>query len=220
MLHVSVVALILFASAALSFSPSPNLYTRTHLQADSNEDCDFTTDDCEAELSIKALDDVSSLGPAEVVRAVVRSMQYNDTPEPNAGLRRVFDVFTWECRKAVAHRSDEPDTVERFVKFGSLSPKLQYFAGASDVEFGEATEYQARPPTRGAMYHQPVRVHGSAALAVAHASGLERTGVAAPPVRDFIVCLRQERRPPRAGEWLVNEVLDCASFAGDVHLES
>lgn len=151
---------------------------------------DVSDDWLEAELSIKAFDGMSTLGPAQVVRAVVRSLQYNDTPAPNAGLTRVFDAFTWECRKDIAHRTDKPVTLDRFVKFGSLSPKLNYFAGASEVEFVEATEIDARPPTRGATNNQPIRVHGSAALAVAHASGMERSGVASPPVRDFIVCLR------------------------------
>jgi len=54
----------------------------------------------EAELSIRALSD-AGLGPEATVRGVVRSLQYIDEPSPNAGLERVFDRFTWECRKAV-----------------------------------------------------------------------------------------------------------------------
>lgn len=54
----------------------------------------------EAELSIRALSD-AGLGPEATVRGVVRSLQFIDEPSPNAGLERVFDRFTWECRKAV-----------------------------------------------------------------------------------------------------------------------
>ena len=213
LLHRVVAALTV--SVALTFSPTlycrpgPRLYAK---------DVEWP----EAELSIQTLEgpQAPTLGPQETVLAVVRSLQFNDMPKPNSGLERVFSVFTWECRKAVAHRSDEPDSIDRFVKYGSVSPKLQYFAGATNIEFGVPTSIDAVPPTRGAMYHQPVRVHAKASLAVAHASGLERSGVATPPIRDFIMCLRQERRPPRAGMWLVNEVLDCKSFEGDVHLES
>ena len=91
--------------------------------------------------------------------------------------------------------------------------------GARRVDIGmeDATYTPAQPPFRGALTSIPVTIHGAAILSLQHASGMERNGVAEPPVTQMVIRLEEQRRPPLQGCWLVREVLDVRyAFAGDM----
>lgn len=154
--------------------------------------------------------------PEQVAVACCRSLQWVDYPSPSAGLKRCFDFFTFECRKAVTARQGG-QTVERFCEYGVLSPALQPFMGAQRVDIGDVTITPAKPPLRGALASFPVTIRGATALSLQHPSGMSRAGVAAPPVTRMVIRLEQQRRPPNQGCWLVREVLDVRhAFAGDM----
>ena len=65
-----------------------------------------------AVLSLPMAPDVA-LEPADVVYAVCRGLQCNDVPNPDAGLARLFNFATYECRAALTARQGK-ETVERF----------------------------------------------------------------------------------------------------------
>ena len=157
----------------------------------------------------------SALDPLEVANICCRSLQLVDKPTPNAGLERCFPFFMWECRKAVTARKGG-DTVERFCKFGVLSPALQPFMGADHIDIGDMTIIPAQPPIRGAIATLPIQIRASSLFSVAHMSGMGRNGVAEPQVIDMVMRLEQQRRPPNQGCWLVREIIDVRmAFAGD-----
>ena len=86
----------------------------------------------------------------DVAQLCIRSLQFVDDPYDNAGLIRCFPFFTWECRKQVTARKGG-DTVERFCKYGVLSPALHPFMGAHrvDLDLGDVTILPSNPPMRG-----------------------------------------------------------------------
>lgn len=108
------------------------------------------------------------------------------------------------------------DTVERFCKYGELSPALQPFMGAQRIELGNAT-LTPGTMTRGALASFPVLVFGADALGIQHSSGFIRQEFGDPPQTNMVIRLEQQRRPPLQGCWLVKEVLDIRhAFAGDM----
>lgn len=147
------------------------------------------------------------LSPATVALSCARSLQWVDAPTISAGLARCFPFFTYECRKTVTARQGG-ESVERFQKYGLLSPNLQPFMGAHRVEVGEGSYTGAVPPLRGAMVSFPVRIQVAHVLAVQYPSGLARSGVAQPAPIHMVMRLEQQRRPPHQGCWLIREVLD------------
>jgi len=156
------------------------------------------------------------LSAESVAVTCARSLQWVDHPTENDGLRRCFPFFSWECRKVVTARQGG-DTVERFCEYGLLSPALQPFMGAYRIDIGNVTLTPALPPTRGALASFPIIIQGAPVLALQHPSGMNRTGVAAPPETRMVMRLEQQRRPPLQDCWLVREVLDIRhAFAGDM----
>jgi hypothetical protein len=176
------------------------------------------TDWLEAELTLLAAPSEPSpdLSPEQVALACCRSLQWVDYPTQSAGLKRCYDFFTFECRKAVTARQGG-QTVERFCEYGLLSPALQPFIGAKRLELGSATLTPAQPPFRGALTSFPVVIHAAAIFSVQHPSGMSRQGIAEPPTTNMVIRLEQQRRPPFQGCWLVREVMDVRhAFAGDM----
>ena len=49
------------------------------------------------------------LEPDGVVHVICRGLQHNDTPEPNAGLSRLYRFATYECRSALTRRENRLD---------------------------------------------------------------------------------------------------------------
>jgi hypothetical protein len=179
----------------------------------------------EAELTLRSAprEPHPGLSPHQVATLCCRSLQWVDYPAENAGLERCYRFFTTECRKLVTGRQSdaggkEESSMQSFCRYAALSPALQPFMGATRVAIGAATVTPARPPTRGALASFPVVVRGAPVLAVQHASGMARSGVAsAPPTSHLVIRLEEQRRPPHRACWLVREVLDVRhAFAGDM----
>jgi hypothetical protein len=188
------------------------------MEEEEDEANDNESDWMEAELTLRRVPSEPSpdLSPEAVALACCRSLQWVDYPTNLAGLARCFDFFTFECRKAVTARQGG-STVEQFQEYGVLSPALQPFMGANRVDIGEGTYTAARPPLRGAMVSFPVTIQSAKVLSVRYPSGIERGGVAEPPIWQFVMRLEEQRRPPNQGCWLVREVLDVRhAFAGDM----
>ena len=181
---------------------------------------DYSSDWVQSELTLlQAPTEPSPDLSAELVaQTVCRSLQWVDKPTENAGLKRCFEFFTFECRKAVTARQGG-QTVDAFCQHGLLSPALQPFMGARRIDLGlqEATYTPAHPPLRGALVSIPVTIHGADVLSLQHPSGMERNGVGQPPVTNMVLRLEEQRRPPYQGCWLVREVMDVRyAFAGDM----
>lgn len=153
----------------------------------------------------------------DVAQFCIRSLQLVDEPSENAGLQKCFPFFTWECRKLVTARKGG-DTVDRFCKYGLLSPSLQPFMGARRIDVGDITILPENPPMRGAIATCCVKIHTSNIFTVTHLSGMGRNGVRQePPVVDMVVRLEKQRRPPYQNCWLVKEIMDTRmAFAGDM----
>jgi hypothetical protein len=62
----------------------------------------------------------------EVTQLCIRNPQLVNEPSENTGLQRCFPFFTWECKKLTTARKGG-DEVDRFCKYGVLSPTLQPF---------------------------------------------------------------------------------------------
>ena len=191
-------------------------------EADTSEDFDvskdFENDWWQAELTL--LNAPSKPNPnlsAETVAInCIRSLQWVDYPEPNEGLKRCFDFLTYGCREIVTGRRGGKD-VTNFVHYGLHAPALQPFMGASRVELGECTYTPAKAPLRGALASFPVQIYCAPVLAVQHLSGMQRGGIADPPVIQMVIRLEQQRRPPNQDCWLISEILDVRmAFAGDM----
>jgi len=186
-------------------------------QNDDNESMLNSSDWINAELTLlnSSTEPDPSLDALQVVNLCCRSLQLVDNPTSNAGLERCFPFFSWQCRKAVTARQGG-DTVERFCKYGVLSPALQPFMGAQKVNIGDMTIIDAKPPIRGAIATFPVEIKVSPLFSVTHMSGTERKGVTEPAVMNMVIRLEQQRRPPNQNCWLVREIMDIRmAFAGD-----
>jgi len=188
---------------------------------DDDEDEDVSNDQSDWLTAQATLLDIPTyphpdLSPLHVATTCIRSLQFVDKPRENSGLERCFPFLTWECRKLVTARKGG-DTVERFCTYGILSPALQPFMGAHRVVLGEITILPANPPVRGSIASFPIAIRTSPIFSVTHMSGMERGGVANPPVVNMVMRLEQQRRPPNQGCWLVKEIMDVRmAFAGDM----
>jgi hypothetical protein len=173
----------------------------------------------EAELTLRQSpsEPTPDLDPHQVASLVCRSLQWVDYPSESLGLQRCFPFFTFECRKLVTARQGG-ETVERFIRYGLLSPALQPFMGASRIDVGEGTLTKAQPPLRGAIMSYPVAITGSPVSSLQYLSGFQRGGVAmSPPQTNMVLRLEQQRRPPNQDCWLVKEIMDVRhAFAGDM----
>jgi hypothetical protein len=152
-----------------------------------------------------------ALSPERVARLVCRSLQWVDYPNESDGLRRIFDFFSFECRKCVTARQGG-SSVDRFIRYGLHSPALLPFMGATRLDTPE------HAPLRGALASLTVQVTAPMVRTVQHASGMPRDGVTTQvPVSCMVLRLEKQRRPPMQHCWLVREVLDVRyAFAGDM----
>lgn len=176
----------------------------------SNREQDDDTDWLQGELTIQNFPHEPSpnIEPADVLRSIIRSLQFVDHPTPLAGLERIFPFFTWQCRKIITGRKGG-DTVERFMKYGVLAPSLQPFMGATRIDIGEEGTIIAGSQTRGDIISFPITIHGSKVLSFQHSSGLIKDGISStPPVTKMLVRLEKNRRPPMQNCWLVREVIN------------
>ena len=167
-----------------------------------------------AVLSLPTEPDVA-LEPADVMYAVCRGLQCNDVPEPDAGLARLFNFATYECRAALTARQGK-ETVERFKKYAD-SPVMDAILRCSTFEPRTEPTVIAGTPTRGALATQVVTVVEERGFRTS--AGLERKpedqGTFS---EDYLFTLQQERRPPLAGCWMVKEMIMMKHhmiFAGD-----
>uniref|UniRef100_A0A7S2XKT3 Uncharacterized protein n=1 Tax=Attheya septentrionalis TaxID=420275 RepID=A0A7S2XKT3_9STRA len=185
------------------------------ISADAENETDWIT----AEFTLRQFpaEPDPALDPHSLAVWICRSVQFVDYPSSAAGLERIFDFFTWECRKAVTARQGG-DTVERFCQYGLLSPALQPMMGATRIVVGDDGTLTPGTPTRGALYSFPITVYGASNLKFQYSSGHLREGIhTESPRTDLVLRLEQARRPPLTGCWLVREILDVRhAFAGDM----
>lgn len=150
----------------------------------------------------------AELSAEGAITAVVRGLQFNDVPRPDAGLARCFSFMDLACKKLVTGRGNVPEerTLETFVAYARASPKLRPLVGASSVQFG-ALQRIAGTATRGEIASMALRVRARANPLV-HASGLVRGAVGREEtVQTFIIRLQKQRA---TGEYLVTDLLDVA----------
>ena len=156
------------------------------------------------------------LEPDGVVRAICRGLQHNDTPNPNAGLSRLFNFATYECRAALTARKGK-ETEARFVRYAD-SPALIALLGCDSFELTQPPTVIPGTQTRGALATQIVLVRE--ARGFRYKSGHERPAeqVGTLHEENYLFTLEQQRRPPLAGCWMVKELLPMRHhmmFAGD-----
>jgi len=178
---------------ALAFAPAPS------------------PDWLEAELTVHNFPRCPSpdLSAERVAICCLRSLQLVDTPSPSAGLDRIYDFFTWQCRNAVTASTRDSVSPEAFRERAALSPVLQPIIGATNIKLGESTISPGTSNARGDIVSYPVTVYVSEVLAFQHKSGMIRDRVAAgPPRLDIVMRLEKARRPPMEGCWLVREITD------------
>ena len=157
------------------------------------------------------------LSAQEVITAIVRGLQYNDVPEPNAGLVRCYEFMDLQCKKLVTGYGNVPEerTLAKFVHYAATSPKIRPFMEASSIDIGTVSTI---PPTqtRGEIATCPIRVRPSADP-VLHDSGFARDVPLVLgnriPEQTFMIRLQKQRRPPLAGAYLVTDVIDVATVA-------
>ena len=138
------------------------------------------------------------IGPSDTVFALCLSLQHNNVPAPSAGLRRLFDFCSFECRSALTARQGAR-TVERFVEYAH-SPAFAELVNAARFSVSAAT-VSAGTETRGDLATVLVSVDGWAS------DGAEAGAVVSEPSR-FRWMLQRERRPPHEGCWFVTEVVN------------
>lgn len=140
----------------------------------------------------------ASLSTRDVVTTLCFSLQHNHVPQPDAGLRRLWEFCTFEAKSALTARRGAR-TMERFMKYAT-SPAFAKLVNARSFEILEETLI-AGTPTRGDMASIIVAVDDWESDGVADEYGEHEDA------RRFRWLLQQERRPPLEGCWLVREVI-------------
>ena len=156
----------------------------------------------------------AELTPETVTLGIFRGLQFNDVPHRNAGLQRLFEFTTLNCRVALSGvgRQVENRPMDVFVEKAAIGP-LQPIIGASKVQFGPVSIMQGTP-TRGAMANLNVKAQAAPEYALRHPSGHLKNQVApAAPFRIFQVRLQQQRGGPLAGAWMVTDIIDLSVVA-------
>lgn len=175
--------------------------------------------DAAAKLSVLSipLEPSADLSAEDVVRAVCTGLQYNDVPESNTGLIRLYALSDLKCRSSITARQGAK-SVERFVQYAELS-LLAPLINSDAWLVQPSTLIPAPPdsPTRGDLATQVVLVTNK--VNFRYRSGLERPeGSEEEETTPFRFMLERQRRPPLAGCWLVTELLclrDEFIFNGD-----
>ena len=197
--------ILLINNSPASSSSSSNRYCNNDKDLEDHDDTDWL----QAELTLQKFPSQPSpdIEPLDVLRFIIRSLQFVDHPTPSSGLERIFQYIKWECRKIITARKGG-DTIERFMKYGLLAPALQPFMGATRIQIGEGTTI-AGSQTRGDILSFPITIHGSQVSSFQHSSGMIKDTISSkPPVTNMIVRLEKNRRPPLQHCWLVREVVD------------
>ena len=150
------------------------------------------------------------LEPIEIVNACFGGFQRPNEPMLDSGYERLFNFYTYTCRKAITGRMGA-DSLANFTKHTKVSPAVQPFTRAASMRIVEEPTIIAGTPTCGTMASVGADVF--IAPAFRHASGFEKESDAPEALR-FAIRLQQERRPPK--NWLITEILDTRyAFAGD-----
>ncbi|KAJ1620156.1 hypothetical protein T492DRAFT_1079811 [Pavlovales sp. CCMP2436] len=152
------------------------------------------------------------IGPADIVETLCLSLQHNSNPAPSAGLRRLFQFCTFECKSALTARQGAR-TIERFVQYAH-SPAILGLVNAPGFSILKLTIISGTE-TRGDIAVVVVSVDSWATDGALTTNG---HAAAAPDSKQFRWMLQKERRPPQEGCWLVTEVLattDWYLFNGD-----
>ena len=171
------------------------------------------------------------LSAKEVVMGCLRCLQMVDHPTEGIGLVKIYPFLTWNCIKHVVGENTQDGTLggmERFCQRGSLSPVLQTFFGATQINTGtkknrddnrnnddddECTRIPGTP-TRGEILIFPIRVTAARVMSFQHKSGMIKDGISqSPPSIQMIVRVERQRRPPLSGCWLIRDIID-ARYAG------
>jgi hypothetical protein len=87
------------------------------------------------------------LSPEDVVHTICRALQHNSVPEYNAGIRRLYDFTTFECRAALTTRKGARSGPDKFVEHAELwtLPGCRSFELCGDASIIPGTQ------TRGAL---------------------------------------------------------------------
>lgn len=153
----------------------------------------------------------AKLTPETVTLGIFRGLQYNDIPHQNAGLERLFQFTTLNCRVALSGvgRQVENRGLDEFVERAAFGP-IQPTIGASKVQFGPVSIIQGTQ-TRGAMANLNVRAQAAPQYMLQHRSGhLKNQLTSEAPYTIFQVRLQQQRGGPLAGAWMVTDIIDSA----------
>jgi len=79
------------------------------------------------------------LSAEQVAMGCLRCLQMVDLPTEGAGLALIYPFLTWNCIKHIVGENTENGTLggmERFCERGALSPVLQTFFGATQINIG------------------------------------------------------------------------------------
>ena len=130
-----------------------------------------------------------ALSPVEIVDICQRALQRNDFPEVDNG-RELNFAFAGDQLRAIWGGS-----MDEFVRWSKANPVFEYMVDCTEYAIVEETvERNEGTPTRGALCKMLVRVRNDGQPS--------KTGT-----RDYLWTLQQERRPPRAGCWLLWQVI-------------
>mmetsp|Transcript_70654 Transcript_70654/g.117357 ORF Transcript_70654/g.117357 Transcript_70654/m.117357 type:complete len:258 (+) Transcript_70654:258-1031(+) len=169
----------------------------------------------------------NALSPTDVVTLLCRGLQHAHVPTANAGLYRLHNFCTYECRASLTAREGYKSGPERFVQKAMLwaLPGCHSFEIVSEPTIIPGTQ------TRGTMASMAVEVCEQ--VCFYYRSGHERDGASAREVwvdplqrgidgggsggndngkcelrcERYLFQLTQERRPPLAGCWLVSSLM-------------
>jgi hypothetical protein len=144
------------------------------------------------------------VGPSGVVHTCCLALQHNNVPTAGAGVRRLFEFCTFECRAALTARQGAR-TVERFVQYAH-SPAFSELVNAARFSVSKPTLIEGTP-TSGALATVIVAIDGWATDGASEEDSSEEGGESPNTARRFRWMLQRERRPPNAGCWFVTEVV-------------
>lgn len=162
-----------------------------------------------AELAVLSLPAKPSpcLTPEAVIVALCRGLQYNNVPTRDAGLRRLYEFCTYECRASLTSRKGYKSGPDRFVE--KCVPNMWTLVGATAFALSGEPTINAGTATRGSFAVAAVDV--TETLGFRFASGHERGKTNAETHTErYRWVLQQQRLPPSdplAGCWMVQSVL-------------
>lgn len=156
-----------------------------------------------------------ALSAEEVVTAIIRGLQYNDQPYQDSGLTRCYEFMDLRCKKMVTGlgNTKEQRTLAKFLKHGKTSPKITPILNAVSIELGDIKRI-AGTPTRGEIATTIIHVKSKNDKKLSNPTpkqGLSEEEGDDDPVRQFVIRLEKQRRPPLQGVYMVTDFFDVAS---------